>query len=191
MKYYKLAMDTERESDVICHYQNDFGLQQNIFNLGKYYEGWKDNFEFYYYETEGYVLTDYVANDKGWFVVSNKLQNILKTMNTEIQFLPVRIIEKNSNKVLEGYCIANITRVVDALCLEKSDYFETEIPGIGIIYTVSRYGIYAEKTEGSDIFKLSNKQEIPIFASERFKKIIEEENITGICLREIRVAQCI
>ena len=31
---------------------------------------------------------------------------------------------------MEGYCIANIIRVVDALCLERLDYFETEISGI-------------------------------------------------------------
>lgn len=188
MKYYKLTMDMERENDIVCHYQDDLGLQQNIFNVGKVYEGWDGKFEFYYDKTEGYVLTDYIANDKGWFVVSDKLQKILKTMNTEIQFLPVRIVEKNSNEVLEKYSIANITRVVDALCLEKSDYFETEIPGIGIIYTVSKYSIYSEKTCDSDIFKLSNNNEIPIFVSERFKKIMEEENITGICLREIKVA---
>lgn len=188
MKYYKLTMDMEREDDIVCHYQDDFGLQQNVFNVGKFYDGWDGKFEFYYDKTEGYELTDYLANDKGWFVVSNKLKRILETMNSEIQFLAVHIIEKNSNENLEGYYIANIIRVVDALCLEKSDYFETEISGMGIIYTVSKYGIYAEKTEGSDIFKLSNRQEIPIFVSERFKKSMEEENITGICLREIKVA---
>lgn len=187
MKYYKLALDMERENDIVCYYQNDFGVRQNTFNVGKFYEGWDDKFEFYYDKTEGYVLTDYVANDRGWFVVSNKLKNILKTMNTSIQFLPVRIIEKGSNELLEGYCIANIIRVVDALCLERSDYFETEISGIGIIYTVSRYAVYAEKTGDSDIFKLSNRQEIPIFASERFKERVKEENITGICMREIEV----
>ena len=92
-----------------------------------------------------------------------------------------------SNENLEEYYIANITRVVDALCLEKSLYFETEIPSIGTIYTVSKYCIYDERTENSDIFKLANRQEIPIFVSERFKKIIEEEKITGICLQEIKV----
>ncbi len=65
-------------------------------------------------------------------------------------------------------------------------YFKTEIPGIGTVYTVSKYGIYAEKTEDSDVFKLANRQEIPIFVSERFKERIEEENVTGICLREIK-----
>lgn len=99
MKYYKLALDMERENDIVCYYQNDFGVRQNTFNVGKFYEGWDDKFEFYYDKTEGYVLTDYVANDRGWFVVSNKLKNILKTMNTSIQFLPVRIIEKGSNEL--------------------------------------------------------------------------------------------
>ena len=142
MKYYKLSMDMERENDIVCHYQNDYGIQQNVFNVGRFYENWDGKFEFYYNKMEGHVLTDYIAN---------------------------------------------ITRVVDALCLEKSLYFETEIPSIGTIYTVSKYCIYDERTENSDIFKLANRQEIPIFVSERFKKIIEEEKITGICLQEIKV----
>ena len=182
MKYYKLSMDMERENDIVCHYQNDYGIQQNVFNVGRFYENWDGKFEFYYNKMEGHVLTDYLANDKGWFVVSNRLQSILQKLNTEIQYLPVRIVEENSNENLEEYYIANITRVVDALCLEKSLYFETEIPSIGTIYTVSKYCIYDERTENSDIFKLANRQEIPIFVSERFKKIIEEEKITGICL---------
>ena len=187
MKYYKLSMDMERENDIVCHYQNDYGIQQNVFNVGRFYENWDGKFEFYYNKMEGHVLTDYLANDKGWFVVSNRLQSILQKLNTEIQYLPVRIVEENSNENLEEYYIANITRVVDALCLEKSLYFETEIPSIGTIYTVRKYCIYDERTENSDIFKLANRQEIPIFVSERFKKIIEEEKITGICLQEIKV----
>lgn len=97
MKYYKLSMDMERENDIICHYQNDYGIQQNALNTGK---------------------------------------------------------------VIEG---------------------------IGTIYTVSKYCIYAEKTDGADVFKLSNRQEIPIFVSEKFKDLIEKENITGISLTEISV----
>lgn len=74
------------------------------------------------------------------------------------------------------------------ICLEKSRYFETEIEGMGTIYTVSGYGIYADKTDGADVFKLSNRQQIPIFVSEKFKDLIERENITGISLAEISVA---
>ena len=113
----------------------------------------------------------------------------MELVNTDIQFLATKIREKNSEDVVAKYYVANIIKVVDALCLDKSQYFETEIEGIGIIYTVSKYGIYAEKTEGADVFKLANRQQIPIFVSERFKSLIEEENITGISLIEINVEE--
>ena len=48
MKYYKLSMDMERENDIVCHYQNDYGIQQNVFNVGRFYENWDGKFEFYY-----------------------------------------------------------------------------------------------------------------------------------------------
>ena len=187
MKYYKLSMDMERQYDIVCHYKNDFGIQQNALNIGKVFDDWDDRFEFYYDKKEGNIWTDYLANDKGWFLVSDKLKALLEFINTNIQFLPVRIIEKD-DKVVKQYHIANIIKVVDALCLEKSQYFTTEIEGRGTIYTVSKYGVYAEKTEGADVFKLSNRQQIPIFVSEKFKKLIEENSITGISLIEIGVA---
>lgn len=71
--------------------------------------------------------TDFLANDKGWFLVSDKLRKVLESLNTEIQFLPVKIMERKSKKELPNYYIANILRVVDALCLEKSVYFEVYI----------------------------------------------------------------
>lgn len=189
MKYYKLSMDMERENDIVCHYENDYGIQQNALNIGEKFDKWDDRFEFFYTKEEGNVWTDYLANDKGWFLISSKLKKILELVNTDIQFLATKIREKNSEDVVAKYYVANIIKVVDALCLDKSQYFETEIEGIGIIYTVSKYGIYAEKTEGADVFKLANRQQIPIFVSERFKSLIEEENITGISLIEINVEE--
>lgn len=187
MKYYKLTMDMERENDVICYDKRDIKVSQNIFVVGKKYVEKDDKFEFYYDKQEGKILTDYLANDRGWFIVSEKLKNILETINTKIQYIPVFIEEKEDGEIQEKYYIANIIRVVNALCLEKSDYFATEIPGKGVIYTVSKYGIYADKVEESDVFKLA-EQIIPIFVSEKFKKTIENNKITGIYLREIQVA---
>lgn len=187
MKYYKLSMDMERKNDIICHYEKIHNIPQNTFQVGRMYYGWDNKFNFYYDKQEGSIPTDYLANDKGWFVVSNKLKNLLENMNTEIQYLPIRITEKSSDEELIGYYIANIVRVVDALCLEKSKYFTTEIADIGTIYTVSKFGIYADKTEDSDIFKLANRQEIPIFVSENFMKAINSNSITGMSLREISV----
>ena len=72
------------------------------------------------------------------------------------------------------------------MCLEQSEYFETYIDGIGTVYTISKYAVYSNKTERSDVFKLANNQEIPIFVSENFKRKIEEQRITGISFSEIR-----
>ena len=188
MKYYKLSMDMERENDIVCHYENDYGIQQNALNIGEKFDKWDDRFAFFYTKEEGDVWTDYLANDKGWFLISSKLKELLELINTDIQFFATKI-KKNSGDVVTGYYVANVIKVVDALCLDKSQYFETEIEGLGILYTVSKYGIYAEKTEGADVFKLANRQQIPIFVSERFKSLIEEENITGISLIEINVEE--
>ena len=187
MKYYKLSMDMERENDIVCHFQNDYGIQQNALNVGKFFEDWNNNFEFFYNKDEGAVWTDYLANDKGWFLVSNRLKKLLETVNTDIQFLEVKIKEENNEEIFNRYYIANIIKVVDALCLDKSQYFETEIEKLGTIYTVSKYGIYADKTDGADVFKLSNRQQIPIFVSEIFKDMIKQQDITGISLTEISV----
>lgn len=187
MKYYKLTMDMERENDIVCHFDDEFDIPQNALIVGKFYDGWNDNLEIYYSSDEGNVWTDYLANDKGWFLVSEKLKTLLESVNTEIQFLKVSVRENKNVNLIKDYYFANVLRVVDALCLEKSKYFETEIAGIGTIYTVSKYGIYSDKTENSDVFKLANRQQVPLFVSEKFKSLVDEFNITGISLVEIAV----
>lgn len=186
MKYYKLCMDFKRKNDIVGHYYNDYGIGQNQLNSGIFYENWDQRFSFYFDKTEGEIASDYLANDKGWFVVSEKLKNLLAVLNTEIQFLPVKVREKNSEEI-HNYFIANILSVLDALCLEKSDYFETEISGRDKIYTVSKFAVYEKIIEGVDVFKLANRQEIPIFVSQRFKLMVEKNSITGIGFYEIKV----
>ena len=186
MRYYKLGMDTNRLNDVICHYENDYDIQQNAFQVGKEYLNWDERFCFIFDKSEGAELTDYLANDKGWFAVSAKFKSLLEKMNTDIQFLQVKVVEKSNQKKYD-YFIANILRMVDALSLEDSEYFETEIPKLGTIYTVSKFAIRESKVESSDVFKLTSRQEIPVFVSDNFKRIIEENEITGIDLREIKV----
>lgn len=187
MKYYKLSMDMEREKDIILHFKSCAGMELNTFSVGKYYDDNGIRIAFYYDEDEGAVWTDYLANDKGWFIVSEKLRSILQRMNSEIQFIDIVISNNQGEAVEEKYFIANILKVVDALCLDISDYFETYIEGRGTIYTVSKYGIYEDKTEGADVFKLDNWQQVPIFVSEAFKKASELSKCTGMSFREIAV----
>ena len=191
MKYYQLFGDTDDENDIICYSEEgepgDTTLLQ-MFKRGIKCESWDGNFCFYYDENEGNRAADFLANDMGWFLVSDKLRKVLESLNTEIQFLPVKIMERKSKKELPDYYIANILRVVDALCLEKSVYYVSYIAKLGLICTfVVKYGIFAEKTENFDVFKLADGQEIPIFVSENFKNKVEKEEITGIDFLEIKV----
>lgn len=187
MKYYKLSMDMDRDKDVIFHFKKNYDIPQNTLIVGKRFDDWDGNFEFFYDDGEGEEWTDLIANDKGWFVVSAKLKALLEKVNTEIQFFEVKVTDKNGCICGKKFYIANIIKVVDALCLEKSVYFSTEIEGLGTIYTVSKYGIYENKTEGADVFKLAQRQEIPIFVSDKFKQLVENEGITGIKFTEICV----
>lgn len=186
MHYYKLGMDMTRENDVVLHCKNCSEIGLNTFVTGEYYSE-ISSITFYYDEEEGSVWTDYLANDKGWFIVSERLKSLLQKMNSDIQFIDVSIYDIKGANTEKKYCIANIIKVVDALCLDKSDYFETYIEGKGMIYSVSKYGIYENKTEGADIFKLDNWQQVPIFVSETFKKAIELNECTGMSFREIAV----
>ncbi len=187
MKYYKLSIDMTRENDVIFHCLNDYGVKQNDLIKGELFEDKEICFQFYYDEKEGDIWTDFIANDKGWFIVSDRVRILLENCNSDIQFLDTVITKKNGEREEKKYFITNVVKVVDALCLDKSDYFETNIKGIGVIYTVSKYGIYRDRTDNADIFKLGNRQQIPTFISERLKDMFEKNEVTGIVFAEINV----
>lgn len=184
-----MEMDIERTNDIIAHYEDDFGIGLNTMVIAKRYQAWDGRFTFFYDQSEGSFPSDYLANDKGWFLVSDKLKMMMETLNTEIQYLPVKVQEKNGDPSYQ-YHIANILRVVDAFCLEKSDYYSTYVKKKDLtVYTVSKYAVYEEKVGGSDVFKLANHQLVPVFVSKRFKEKMEEQGISGIELRKIRTAE--
>lgn len=74
-----------------------------------------------------------------------EIEKILESVDTDIQFLKVTVEEYNGLRLSRKYYFANVLRVVDALCLEKSKYFETEISGIGTVYTVSMVYILTKR----------------------------------------------
>lgn len=186
MNYYKIFTNTIN-GDVILHYKEDYGISLNSLVIGKKFDNWDDRFSFYYDKTEGNIWNDCVCNDKGWFVISERLKNMLSAFNTDIQFFNVAIKDMNDTIVDKKYYIANIIKNVDAYCPEKSHYRETTIKGKGTIHIVSKYGIYEKKVNGADLFKLSEHNNIPTFASERFKNAFENEGMTGLFFREIAV----
>ncbi len=96
MQYYKLAMDMTRDNDIVLHCKNCIGISLNTFVTGKYYAD-SINIVFYFDKKEGDIWTDYLANDKGWFIVYEKLKGILQPMNYEIQFIDIEICHSKEN----------------------------------------------------------------------------------------------
>ncbi len=186
MEYYKIMMDISGENDVVCHFENDYGIQQYELKSGKEFNKWDGRFEFYYNEDEGSLVTDYLANDKGWFLISNRFKNLIESYNVSAQFFPANIKEKTTNKQISDFFICNVTHVVDALCLEESDYLTITNKRIGVVYAVRKYAVYESKLQGVDLFKLGNGQSIPTFISQRFKDELQSQNITGMEFAKIR-----
>jgi hypothetical protein len=185
MKYYKLILDDSNEKDVVCHCEETFGFEQYELKEGKFIENWNKNITFYYNPKEGDILTDYLANNLGWFIVSKKFKDIINELGTsEIQYLPVNIVDLESNSNKNIYYVANVLEVVDAIDLEHSDYSVMELDNEKI-YSIRKYALKQEGIINKDLFKL-NGDEIPLFVSESFKHSVETYNITGCDFSEIR-----
>lgn len=181
MKYYKLTTDMSGENDIVCHYDNDFGIEQNKLITGEYFNDWNENFCFYYNEAEGEILTDHLANDKGWFLVSTDLKNLISELTEHVQFINVKIINKITQNVLNTYYVCNILNVVpDALYLEHSTYFTINTTEKGEVHVIMKYAVNQDKLKSEHIFKLPENYNIPLFVSEVFKNKVKEKNITGL-----------
>ncbi len=148
------------------------------------------DFELLFDKKEGNVLTDLLANDNGWFLVSERFREIiLEQFNTNVQFFDVKIKEVQSRSILEKYYIANILSTVDALCLEGSEYSAFNIPNSNHqVYSVRKYCLYENALNGLDLFKLTGEHVNCVFCSEKVKKMCEERNITGMSFSVVR--QC-
>ena len=94
MKYFRLYMDDEMHGGIVCYYNSDYRIDSKRLKSGIYFEMNNESFEFSYLEKEGNIWTDYLANDKGLFLVSEKLKGLMESLNTDIQFIPVLVSEK-------------------------------------------------------------------------------------------------
>ncbi|WP_397537123.1 imm11 family protein [Rummeliibacillus pycnus] len=186
MKYFKLIIDDSNDNDVVVHCEDTLGFEQYELKEGNYLENWSDNITFYYNLRDGNRFTDYLANNWGWFIVSEKLKRLINTIGEGVQFLPVNVVDFESKTRIEDdeYFVANVLEVVDALNLENSDYSVMDIDGEKI-YSVRKYAVSEEKINNKNIFKLKG-DEIPFFVSETFKQLVEGSNITGCDFLEIR-----
>jgi len=185
MRFYKLLMDDSGDRDVVAYCIDTKGFEQYELSEGKYIRNWNSEITFYFDPKEGERLTDYLANNSGWFIVSERLKAILEEVDDGIQYLPINVVNKGENKILKGFSVANILNVVDALNLENSDYSMFELDGESI-YSIKKYALCKEAIQSKHIIKLKG-DEIPIFMPEELRELIEKNNITGCNFLEVKV----
>lgn len=188
MRYYKIEMDLERIGNVICTSPNVPEINQ--YCKGQLEEALPADFRFTYCQQNRDQLADWLANDKGWLLVSEAFrQTVLETVHTEIQLLPVDVISEDGDSD-HRYYVTNVLSLVDALCLAESDYSTFQVPGREApFYSVRKYCLSASATGGYDLFKLTGDQVIPLFCSEKVKRLCEKAGLTGMAFVEVRTLE--
>lgn len=189
MKYFKLLIDFENNNnDIVCTSSEIFDIEQYEVMEGKYVEKWNEKNTLYFEPTKGARPTDYLSNDLGWFVISDKFKCILEELRISgVQYLPIRIRNTTNNEVLEGFSVCNIFNLVDALDLANSDYTEFELDENEKIISVKKYALKSSELNGVHIFRLAGDP-FGIFVSEIVKKALIDNRITGCDFLEVRVS---
>ncbi|HWK22296.1 MAG TPA: DUF1629 domain-containing protein [Ureibacillus sp.] len=187
MKYYKLLLDNSNDNDLFAYCDNLMDINHYDLMEGKALKNWREDIIFYYTPSEGDRYTDYLANDLGWFIVSERLKNILQQLDRNSQLFPVKIVNKLNKSQFKTYYVVNILNVVNALNLKESKYDLIEAEDIKI-YSVSKYALNRRELNNLNIIKLKG-DELPLFVSELLKKTITDNNITGCDFLEIKLIE--
>ena len=113
---------------------------------------------------------DYIANDLGWLVVSEKAKCIMEEMNIgNTRFIDM--IDQKSGHTI-GYLVH---------CMEHLDAFDEEnavCDRLSERLSVVKTAIFGEKVGNLDLFKLE-EYEFPVFISERLKKALQKNKCIG------------
>lgn len=186
MRYYKLIYDYEKDDNYVnCDIAHIGNMDEYIAISGKEIKKW-DKVVFEYDSTEGNILTDYLANLYRWLVVSEEFcKMIQKIAENEVQYLPVKVIDRNTKAEDASYFVANIVNLINAIDLENSKYDIFEL-GDEKIISVEKYALKRREIVNKHIFRLKDDT-IPVFVSETLKNVIEENKFTGFEFLEVEV----
>ncbi|MHB1459334.1 MAG: imm11 family protein [Armatimonadota bacterium] len=187
MKYYKLSYDFSHDRDAVyLHIINEtLKFDRYCTDEGKQFDSWDENITFTYDTEDGYVVTDYIADNLMWFTISEKFRLLLEEYASEsVQFLPIKVKPLRDDIGLEICYLANITTVIDALDLEHSIYYY-DGEGEDKQLSVQIYKLKESAISGVNIFRLKNS-EVPIFISGKLEKAMVEAGITGCSYRAIQ-----
>lgn len=186
MHYYKLLYDYEGAGDYVnCDIGHIGEMDEYMISVGKSISEWSD-VVLEYDSNEGKILTDYLANLYRWLVVSSDFMKLSGNfIDSQVQYLPIRVVDRSRNFETNSYSAINITILIDAMNMDESDYDILKMDNEEILL-VTKYVLNKYKLEGSHIFRIKNDT-IPIFVSEMIREIVEDNGLTGFDFLEVDV----
>lgn len=133
-------------------------------------------------KNDGEILTDLIHNDIHWYIVSLKFINLMKDLlKNQVQFLD---FEVENEKMFQGCKIMHVIKSLSALDYAHSVY---RYMGANDEYlSITKAAFKKSKLDGSHIFRIQD-DEVPIFVSSEFKKIVRENNLLGFSFMEVPV----
>lgn len=148
---------------------------------------WTSEIKVVFDKSKGSRVSDYLSNNLGWIIVTEKLKNIIESMGNEgVQFLPIRAVSQDGMDIIDAY-VVNIYNYVDAaLDLERSIYTMLEVDEQRKLMIVVKPVLNSNAIKGIDIFKIP--ESFPMtFISERLKNAIELSGATQCKYYEVKV----
>ena len=187
MKYYILSYDYENDDEYIIITADNTAEKYNYDMLkGEKIENWDENVMLKYSNDDEHIFTDYIASNNRWLVVSEKFRSLMGRIESDsIQYLDIKIRNSETNKINDTYKVANVITILDALDLENSKYDLFELDDEKVL-SVEKYALRKNMIGNKNIFKLKDDT-IPIFVSEKFKNIVEENSLIGFQFLEVKV----
>ena len=185
MNYFTLQYDVEKyeRNGVMAYHSELYGIDMYDVTRGNHLNNWDERIIFNFTPNDGGEFTDYICNDFGWLIVSNKSRKAFENADmTGIQYLPLNIINKDTGMALEEYYVANVCKLIEAVDMGQSEYIEL-MPGK---YVFVSFAVKEEKISDFDIFRLK-ENDVQIFVSEKFKNIIKSNKLTGFDFTKVKV----
>lgn len=192
MNYYLLKYSedekdnlTKGQSPILVNSYELHGFDLRTLWRGNYIEEWPDNIELYY--EKGNVILDYIPNVLSWLIFSDNVITMLNQLNvTEIQYFPINIYNiKNKSKNFMVN-VVNTLETVSALDWERSDYISWEDDPKYIKF-LRKIVLKADSDyRNLDMFRLAESKNY-IIVSERIKKCLEMEKLTGFGLTSLEI----
>ncbi|MHC1681723.1 MAG: DUF1629 domain-containing protein [Clostridiaceae bacterium] len=183
MDYYRLvysknekdSLPKEMSPLVINSYElNGFDLRD--FWKGKKIENLNSNIELSY--NRGEVILDYIPNNLSWLIFSEKVVNILKEIEANIEIFPVQILKDDKKNKFLAY-VVNILDNIPVMNWDKSDYVAWDGDSKAIKAIRNLIINLDSIPDNVDIFRLDESRNF-IIVSDRLKTKLVDNSLSGL-----------